>query len=57
MNEAAAAEDLPESVSTAIFNLYTSNDELHKKINEASDTVNNLKNSNDDIRQIHTIHI
>lgn len=52
VNEAAAAKDLPESVSTAIFNLYTSNDELHKKINEASDTVNNLKNSNDDIRQI-----
>lgn len=52
VNEAAAAKDLSESVSTAIFNLYTSNDELHKKINEASDTVNNLKNSNDDIRQI-----
>lgn len=52
VSEAAAAEDLSDSVSTAIFNLYTSNDELHKKINEAADTVNNLKNSNDDIRQI-----
>lgn len=52
VNEAVAAEDLPESVNTAIFTLYTSNDELNKKINEAADTVNNLKNSNDDIRQI-----
>ena len=52
VNEAVAAEDLPESVNTTIFTLYTSNDELNKKINEAADTVNNLKNSNDDIRQI-----
>ena len=43
---------MADSLANAVMNVYADNDELNQKINETSDKVDKLKDTNDDIKQM-----
>ena len=54
IKEAFKAPDdkMGDSLANAVMNVYADNDELNRKINDASDKVDKLKDTNDDIKQM-----
>lgn len=45
-------DKMGDSLANAVMNVYADNDELNQKINDASDKVDKLKDTNDDIKQM-----
>ena len=48
----ASENNMADSLANAVMNVYADNDELNQKINETSDKVDKLKDTNDDIKQM-----
>lgn len=48
----APENKMADSLANAVMNVYADNDELNQKINDASDKVDKLKDTNDDIKQM-----
>lgn len=48
----APENNMADSLTNAVMNVYADNDELNQKINDASNKVEKLKDTNDDIKQM-----
>ena len=48
----APENNMADSLANAVMNVYADNDELNQKINDASNKVEKLKDTNDDIKQM-----
>lgn len=48
----APENNMADSMANAVMNVYADNDELNQKINDASNKVEKLKDTNDDIKQM-----
>ena len=48
----ASENNMADSLANAVMNVYADNDELNQKINDASNKVDKLKDTNDDIKQM-----